>query len=137
MPASFSGPSPISHARRQASGGARGVEGRGIVERDRSDVSNFDARDARDAMVEYVVETRRHAVAWARHKLGLPSDARSIRRSCERHVRAAFSVVGGSYDRPTRESARMAMQELRRSARALGHDDPGIDLPPTISRHLD
>lgn len=83
------------------------------------------------------MEARQHSIAWARRKLGLPADPQSIRRSCERHVRAAFSLVGGSYDRPTEESARRALEELRRAALALGHRDPGIDLPPTISRHLD
>lgn len=107
------------------------------MDRDRFHDQGFDAQEARDAMVEYVVETRRHAIGWARHKLGLPADAKSIRLSCERHVRAAFSIVGGSYDRPTEESTRLALEELRRSALALGHDDPGIDLPPAISRHLD
>lgn len=111
--------------------------GRGTVDQDRFHEQSFDPLAARDAMVEHVVETRRSAVAWARHKLGLPTDARSIRESCERHVMAAFSVVGGSYDSPTAESARLAMEELRRSALALGHDDPGMDLPPAIGRHLD
>jgi hypothetical protein len=118
-------------------GAVRGAIRRGMVDRDRFDRAGFDARDARDAMVDYLVETRSYSIAWARHRLGLAADAKSIRRSCERHVRAAFALVGGSYDRPTAESARRAMEELRRSAHALGHNDPGTDLPPAISRFLD
>ncbi len=90
-------------------------------------LKNLDPIRARDLLIQCFLEAQRDAIRLAKQRLAVPDSDATMRASAEGSLRAAFRRTGGNFDVPTRESLRLAAEDLGKTSVALGAPPEVVD----------